>query len=136
MFTSSGLFSGHADCVISLEKACEAAGLPIRDDTNDPKAPAQGYFKLDATVDERGERLSTYHAYLNKRIALERQANLTICTGVVGSKLEVNAKARQVTGVYIRSVDPNDTRKYLIKARREVIVSNGALRSPQLLLLR
>lgn len=126
----------HTNQSHSLEKACEALGLPIRDDNNDPDGPVQGYFKLDATVDERGERLSAYHAYLNKRIALERQANLTICTGVVGSKLEVNGKTRQVTGVYLRSIDPNNTKKYLVKARREVIISNGTLRSPQMLLLR
>ena len=120
----------------SLEKASEAAGLPVRDDFNDPTAPAQGYFHLDATVDDSGQRLSTYRAYLNKKVALEREQNLTVCTGVVASKLDVDAKAGQVTGVYIRSASSKDQKNYFVKARREVIVCNGALRTPQLLLLR
>ncbi|KAK8120871.1 GMC oxidoreductase [Apiospora kogelbergensis] len=91
-----------------VDKAAAALGLPIDNDVNDPDAPASGYFYLDSTIDKNGSRHSAYSAYLPKKIALERRGRLTICTGVVASKLE---------------------------AEREVIVCSGAICSPQLLML-
>ena len=71
-------------------------------------------------------------AFLNARIANERKKHLTICTGVIATKLEINAE-KHVTGVHIRPV--GSAADYFVSARREVILCNGAFGSPHLLLL-
>lgn len=119
------------------EKAAEAVGLPVHRDLNDPAAPAQGYFYLDITVDERSTRMSSYRAWLNKKIANERGEHLTVCTGVVASKLEIDEKGKQVTGVHIRNARPQGNKQdFFVRARREVIICSGSVCSPQLLMLR
>lgn len=120
-----------------LEAAAKSVGLPVQRDLNDPAGPAQGYFYLDMTIDKRSNRLSTYRAWLNKEIATERQDRLTVCTGVIASKLEVDGVGKLVTGVSIRNAGPVTNKKdYFVKARREVIICSGSICSPQLLMLR
>ena len=62
-----------------------------------------------------------------------------MCTGTVASRLEIAGDeqiGRAVTGVYIRSsTGPKTGKDYLVKARREVILTCGAMTTPQLLLL-
>ncbi len=118
----------------SVEKACGAVGLPVERDCNSPGASAQGYFDLDVAVDGRGSRVSAYRAYLGKSVALQRRRHLAVCTGAVAAKLLVDAVSRRVTGVRIRAMQCDGD--VTVSARREVIVCNGAFRTPQLLLLR
>ncbi|KAI1385539.1 putative GMC oxidoreductase [Hypoxylon trugodes] len=121
-----------------IAKASEKAGLPISQDCNDPSAPAMGYFYLDATIKERGERNSAYKTYLSRDVALQRRGRLTVCTGTVASHLELNAQTGVVSGVHIRSSEKqgkDQGREYFVKAKREVILCSGALCRPQLLML-
>lgn len=118
-----------------VDKAAAALGLPIDNDVNDPHAPPSGYFYLDATIDRDGSRHSAYSAYLPKDLALERRNRLTVCTGVVASKLELDASQQRVRGVHVRSVGSRGSDNTFIKAEREVIICSGAICSPQLLML-
>ncbi|KAJ9144191.1 Alcohol oxidase [Pleurostoma richardsiae] len=121
-----------------MEKACAAVGLPSERDCNRPDAPAMGLFSLDVTIDKHGRRLSAYRAWLNRQIARERRSRLTVCTGVVASKLELDAQAGIVTGVHIVPAKPDlqgNQREYFVKAKREVIVCTGTMCTPQLLML-
>lgn len=118
-----------------VDKAAEALGLPIDNDVNDPDAPPSGYFYLDATIDRDGSRHSAYGAYLHKELALERRNQLTVCTGVVASRLEVDGSQQRVRGLHARSVGSKGSDSTFIKAEREVIVCSGAICSPQLLML-
>ena len=88
---------------------------------------------MDTAVDKKGERISTYRAYLSKAIALKRKSHLTICTGVIASKLQIDESKRTI-GVYVQKVAGGE--EIFVRANREVVVCNGAFRSPQLLLLR
>ncbi|KAF3762951.1 alcohol oxidase [Cryphonectria parasitica EP155] len=119
-----------------IDKAARKVGLPIVEDVNDPKAPAMGLYRLDQAVDERGHRNTSYQAFLNKRIACERQTHLTICTGAMASRLDVDSDAGSVRGVFIHAATPGKPSKdFYVKARREVIVCCGGLRTPQILML-
>ncbi|KAF2703704.1 GMC oxidoreductase [Pleomassaria siparia CBS 279.74] len=122
-----------------LEKAAGNIGVPASEDCNDPAAPSCGYFALETAIDKNGERVSALSAYLNKKVARGRNARLSVCTGTVASRLEVagdEQNGRTVTGVYIRSSSgPDKDRDYLVKARREVVLTCGAMTTPQLLLL-
>jgi choline dehydrogenase-like flavoprotein len=121
-----------------MQKAAKKVGLPVERDSNDPCGPAMGYFDLDMAINSRGERVSSMRAFLNKDIAIRRRSHLSVCTGVVASKLEIDGPKGLVTGIRIRSSKPTPGRpaeEYFVKARREVILSSGALVTPQLLML-
>jgi choline dehydrogenase-like flavoprotein len=116
--------------------AADDVGLPVCKDLNDPVAPANGVFDIDTMISSAGFRLSAFHGYLNKSIALTRRSRLTICTGVVASKINVG-KEGVVRGVHIIDhLSRTTPREHFVMARREVIVCAGWLNSPQLLMLR
>ncbi|KAK1760007.1 alcohol oxidase [Echria macrotheca] len=117
-----------------FKKSAEALGLPIESDLNNPKCSAQGCFDLDQTIDAKGTRLSAYRVWLNADIARKRRNHLSVCTGVVASRLVLNDKADTVTAVQIQAVGAQG-KDYTVKARREVILCGGALCTPQLLML-
>lgn len=122
----------------SLEIAAKAVGLPVLKDVNDPKAPAMGLYNLDLAQDGQARRNTAYQAYLSKDIALKRQKHLTVCTGVIASRLEVDEKADIVRGVYVQPTGQSKSgpnQEIYVKARREVILCAGALVTPQLLML-
>ncbi|KAF3769828.1 alcohol oxidase [Cryphonectria parasitica EP155] len=126
-----------------LEKAAQAVGLPLVNDVNDPSAPAMGFYRADLAIDSAARRRTAYHAYLNKKIALERRGHLTVCTGTVASRLDVDGDAGVVRGVYLRPVKRagpgrgggTKSGDVYVKARREVIVCCGGLITPQVLML-
>ncbi|KAH7113766.1 hypothetical protein B0J11DRAFT_445885 [Dendryphion nanum] len=122
-----------------LEKAARNIGLPTLDDCNDPGSPSCGYFPLETAIDKHGERVSALAAYLSKNVAQERVKHLTVCSGTISTRLDIagNEQAGHViTGVHIRSsTGPKTGKEYFVKARREVILTCGAMTTPQLLLL-
>ncbi|ROW13613.1 hypothetical protein VPNG_04562 [Cytospora leucostoma] len=119
-----------------IDEAARKVGLSVEEDCNNPAAPASGLFNLDMTIDKQGYRASTYRAFLNKKLAIQRRKHLTVCTGVVASSLDIDEQAGLVRGVYIRRVGKDVGEKDVyVKAKREVIVSSGAICSPQILLL-
>ncbi|KAK8036633.1 choline dehydrogenase [Apiospora phragmitis] len=117
-----------------FRQAMQELGLRPGKDINDPMAPAMGFFDLDVAIDKHGNRVSALTAYLNKLIARKRRDRLTVCTGAVSSRLEVDARTDTVTGVHIQSVKGQNIDSF-VKARREVILCSSAVCTPQLLLL-
>ena len=102
----------------------EAAGIPRIDDYNGPE---QDGAALVQVTQRNGRRWSTADAYL--RPALKRP-NLEVVTGaqVLGLELEGD----RATGVRYRAARAASRSP---RAEREVILSAGALGSPQLLML-
>jgi choline dehydrogenase-like flavoprotein len=77
-------------------------------------------------------------AYLDTSVARERIDRLSVCTGTVASRLEITGddkSERVISGVHIRSAARSSGKDYFVKARREVILTCGAMTTPQLLLL-
>lgn len=103
--------------------AAVEAGYPHNSDYNSGDQEGVGYFQLTA---KDGKRCSSAVAYL--RPAMNRP-NLTVLTNTAARKLVFNAK--RVTGIEVDG--PNGIQT--IKANREVILSAGALASPQLLMV-
>lgn len=101
-------------------------GVVRNDDFNGPSQEGVGYFQL---FTRNGLRCSTAVGYL--RPAKHRQ-NLTVLTDSQATQLLFDEhNDRRATGVQF--VQDGVTRT--VRANREVIVSAGALQSPQLLLL-
>lgn len=105
---------------------------------NDARLPTSGHFKIYQTVDQSGRRSSTYRAYLPKEFALGHTDQLHICTNAIARKIELTRLADgtlQATGVVLQSVLPGSSNTSVV-ARKEIILACGALRTPQVLMLR
>jgi len=111
---------GVSDAVI---EACVEAGIPRNNDVNGADQEGVGYYQL--TV-KNGQRCSAAVAYLHP---VMRRANLRVETGALASRVII--EGGRATGVEF--VQGGVTRR--ATAAREVILSGGAVNSPQLLQL-
>ena len=105
-------------------KAAQEAGLPFSADLNGETIEGVGYYQINTTA--TGYRASAARAYL---WPAARRANLHVQTGALATRLVL--EGRRIVGVVY------EHKGLTIKARagREVIVSGGAINSPQLLQL-
>ena len=104
-------------------EAAQAAGYPYNDDYNGESQEGIGYFQMTA---KDGRRCSSAAAYLKPA---RRRQNLTILTGLQTKKVVI--EEGRATGIVAKGGNGDQ----IIKARREVILSAGAIGSPQILML-
>ncbi len=104
--------------------AAQQAGYPANPDFNGPTQDGAGYFQ---TTSRRGRRASTATAYLNPA---KNRPNLKIVTGALAERILINDQ-RRATGVQWRQ----DGQLMEASASTEVILSAGAINTPQLLQL-
>lgn len=111
-------------------------GVPYVDDINAPDASPHGCTKTYWTIDKWGQRSSTLTAFLTPQLAHERRNRLHICTNTIVERIEISKSTDGLAaeGVLITDTKGQNTR--LVKARREVILSAGAIFSPHVLMLR
>jgi choline dehydrogenase len=111
-------------------QACEAfiaaareQGAAANDDFNGPRQDGVGWYQL---TQRNGQRCSAATAYLHPAMS---RPNLTVHTDALVTKVLIDGG--QATGVsYLRQGEPQTAR-----ANAEVILSGGAINSPQLLML-
>lgn len=92
---------------------------------------------MDSTVNEKHQRMSAVDAFLPKEIALARK-NLTVCTGVVVSRLGFSDEQEKphAEQVFFQAANKKSSETFSVKAKREIILCSGALATPQILMLR
>ena len=103
-------------------QSCGELGYPINDYNGEGE---EGCSRIQVNV-RNGVRSSTSVEYLGK--TFDRK-NLHISINSFVTKVEIEEK--KATGVYVI----RNGRKVLIKARKEIILSAGALNTPQILML-
>lgn len=113
------------DICEALIDAAEELGLPRNDDFNGVKQEGAGYFQQTA---RGGLRCSTARAFLNP---VKNRSNLKIIVHALVEKVVV--EGAKTTGIAI-SVK-GAPRQYWLKPGGEVILSAGAIGSPQILQL-
>ena len=104
--------------------AAQAAGYKFNPDYNGAEQEGVGFFQLTA---RNGRRCSTAVAYLNP---VKKRENLQIITHAQVEKVVIEGK--RATGVVYTDRSGN---KQTITARKEIVLSGGAINSPQLLML-
>lgn len=112
--------------------------LPPIEDMRSPTGPTMGWNKMKYTIDSSGYRHSAYRAYLPVDILSSRKDRLHVCTGALARKLlftEHSNGSTCVRAVEIQKKGSGST-SVTVQARCEVVLACGALRTPQLLLLR
>lgn len=115
----------------------KAMGFIAVPDCNAPDAPPEGVTTLSLTLSRHRERVSSFEAFLPKKIALERR-NLTICTNALVSRI-VSTQEKgllRTEKILFKSSDQKSDSIYSVKINKEVIVCSGAVGSPQVLMLR
>lgn len=103
--------------------AAVAAGHPRNDDFNGAKQEGAGLYQVTQI---NGRRCSAATAYLRP---VHKRTNLHVVTAATATRIEVQA-GRAVALHYRRSRN-----EYRVEANREILLSGGAINSPQLLLL-
>ncbi len=103
--------------------AAKQLGLPANDDFNGASQEGVGFYQV---TQRDGRRCSAAAAYLSP--VLDR-SNLAVVTGAHVEKIVIDGK--RAVGVQYRDGD----RQVTLRANREVLLSAGALQSPQLLML-
>ena len=107
-------------------KASEEIGIPFNADCNGEKQEGVGYFQQTT---HKGFRRSSYRSFLNGKVRARK--NLTIMTNTQISKVIFDgSKAIGVDCLQKRSKE-----NLTIHANKEVILSAGAISSPQILQL-
>ncbi len=112
---------------VAFVEAGRQAGYPVTNDFNGTQQ--EGFGPCDSTLDVTGSgtvRSSASHSYIHP---IKHRPNLNIVTGALVSKVIVE-KGRAVGVEYVQS-----GRKRQLMAGSEVILSGGAINSPQLLQL-
>ncbi|WP_370210624.1 GMC family oxidoreductase [Roseovarius sp.] len=104
--------------------AAQAAGYPFNPDYNGADQEGVGYFQLTT---RNGRRCSAAVAYLNP---VKKRPNLRIVTNALVSRVLLEGK--RATGVAYRD---KSGQEQTVHAAREVILSGGAINSPQILML-
>ena len=104
--------------------AAQAAGCRFNPDYNGADQEGVGFFQLTA---RNGRRCSSAVAYLNP---VRARDNLQIVTHAQVDRIMLDG--RRATGVVFTDRSGNEQ---MVKAGREVILSGGAINSPQLLML-
>ena len=103
--------------------ACQQTGMRLNPDFNDASQEGAGLFRV---MQKNGRRWSAADAYLRPAL---RRGNLTVWTGIQASRILIeNGRAAGVE--YFQKGSTQQ-----VRASREVILSAGAIGSPQLLLL-
>jgi choline dehydrogenase-like flavoprotein len=104
-------------------EAGRQAGYPVNNDFNAAQQEGVGMYQV---THRNGERCSAAKAYLAPAMA---RANLTVLTGVQVTRIVT--EGRRATGVEFRRGGSVER----LAAAREVLLSAGALQSPQVLML-
>ena len=104
--------------------AAQAAGYKFNPDYNGAEQEGVGFFQLTS---RNGRRCSAAVAYLNP---VKSRENLQIITHAQVQKVVLDGK--KVTGVVYKDRSGNN---HTVKANKEVILSGGAINSPQILML-
>lgn len=113
-------------------------GVPYVDDLNSPLHPPYGCAKMHYSIDDRGERTSTFSAFLPYPIVKARKDSLHICISTRVQRIVFQAKpdgSTAIEGIYLHHAN-NSGQSRFIKARKEIILCTGAISSPQILMLR
>ena len=113
-------------------EAAVAAGIPKGDYNGRDRRDSRGVASLTQFTTRDGRRSSTYQAFLAGEP--EQRPNLTIITGALATRLLLEGAGERMiaTGIEYRTANGETA---AIHATKEVIISAGAIGSPQLLLL-
>src|SRR5665213_1183801 len=116
-------------CGVALLEAAAAAGLPTsRFNEGATVTNGAGWFQINSALDNT--RMSSSHAYLHP--ILGSRSNLEVRTGCWVRRVSFDEERRARSVSYLT---PDLLTQASVRARREIILSAGAIDTPKLLML-
>lgn len=112
------------------------AGYPKTEDINGYSQ--EGFGPFDMTIGPNGVRCSTAVAYLHPALKRSKDKNLFLFTHTTISKVvfdRKNGDSGEPVAVGVETYNKKTKERKFIKAKKEVILSLGAIGSPQVLML-
>ncbi|KAF7362514.1 GMC oxidoreductase 9 [Mycena venus] len=133
----TGFFGHFSSITTKFITACQNAGMALKSDLNTPDGTL-GVAKVSDLVtyiDAKGRRVTTESAYLTRQVL--SRSNLTVVAHASVTRL-VFEKASSREGLRVSAVEvsPDEGVSFtVIRARKEVVLSAGAIHTPQILML-
>lgn len=130
-----GYFGNTSPLTRKFLDACDNAGVTRNPDFNTPKGTL-GSSKAMTFIDSRGRRVTTESSYLTPEVLA--RANLTVATRATVTRIlfeyvqKGEEKLPKAVGVRYMNLQGE---VFEVAARKEVIVSAGAIHTPQILML-
>lgn len=112
--------------------AAVAAGIPAGDYNGRDRGGPEGVVSLLQTTTREGKRASTYHAFLEGDA--EQRANLEVISGAQVTRVLLDSSSDRLTAVGVEYVTA-DGETATVTADKEVVLSAGAIGSPQIMML-
>ncbi|TDL26596.1 GMC oxidoreductase [Rickenella mellea] len=131
-----GFFGNFSQVAQTFVKTCVNLGIPKTNDFN-TAAGTLGVSRVLTYINDKGQRVSTEAAYLTP--AVLSRPNLKVATHahvtkmLVEDVLDGDKKVKRAVGVEF--CEKKGGVRYRVKARREVVLSAGAVHTPHILLL-
>lgn len=115
-------------------KACEEVGIPANEDINTPGG-TMGVTRFMTFIDNKGQRSSMATAFLTPEVM--KRPNLYVAchahvTRVLYDRMD---PTKEPSAIGVELMTKKGGEKYEVHAKREVILSGGAVNTPQTLLL-
>ncbi|KAK0193858.1 hypothetical protein F5146DRAFT_1101707 [Armillaria mellea] len=113
-------------------EACKSLGIPFSADFNTGESPT-GVNRLMTYVDDKLERVTSETAYLTPEVLA--RPNLKVVIHAQVTKILVRKTAEEKRACAVEFTNNRDGPMYRARARKEIILSAGAIHSPQILML-
>ncbi|KAK3619088.1 hypothetical protein LTR56_024246 [Elasticomyces elasticus] len=110
-----------------------AVGIPKVSDLNSA-AGCLGTSIFQRTIDGKGHRSSAATAYITSEVATRTNLRIAVGQTVTQIIFDTSGKEPRAVGVEM-AASPSSPVRYLAKAKHEVVLSAGAIATPQLLML-
>ncbi|KAK7033397.1 L-sorbose 1-dehydrogenase [Favolaschia claudopus] len=128
-----GYFNRVSDHSKAFLKACAQVGIPLVPDFNGSKGPI-GASRIMTYVDSNGRRVSSETAYLTNDVL--KRPNLKVVINAQVTRLLFDQSSDGTTrAVGVEFANSPNGPRYKARARKDVIISAGAIHSPHILML-
>ncbi|KAJ7227424.1 hypothetical protein GGX14DRAFT_489050 [Mycena pura] len=127
-----GYFNRVSDHSKAFLRACSQVGIPLIPDFNTSKGPI-GASRVMTYIDHKGERVSSETAYLTKDVLA--RANLKVAIHATVTRVIFEQANGTTRAVGVEFANSADGPRYRAHARKQVVLSAGAIHSPHVLML-
>jgi len=127
-----GYFTTVSQASEDFVKTCPKLGIPFSPDFN-TVSNSRGVNRIMTYVDERGRRVSSETAYLTRDV--RSRTNLKVVIHATVTRVVINKVGGELRATGVEFCQKKGGPIFRARAKREVIVSGGAVHSPQILML-
>ncbi|KAG8851668.1 hypothetical protein FRB96_009164 [Tulasnella sp. 330] len=113
-------------------EACDKLGINKTDDVNTSKG-SLGVTRTPTYITPQGQRSSTERAYLTSDVLARR--NLKVATGAHVTKIRFDRRSKTPRAVGVEFAETRNGPTFFVKAKKEVLLTAGAVNTPQILML-